>query len=60
MPASPLSPAATARLDRTFDYRIYGLGLNRIEGGSGNVRHPCIAEGVEYFHVPITYSARAT
>ena len=45
------------RLDRYFDYRIYGLGLNRIEGRSGNVRHPCIAEGIEYFHVPIAYSA---
>ncbi len=46
------------RLDRYFDYRIHGLGLNRVEGRSGNVRHPCIAEGIEYFHVPITYSAQ--
>ncbi len=44
-------------MDRIFDYRIYGLGLNRIEGRWGNVRHPCIAEGIEYFHVPISYSA---
>ncbi|MYB99707.1 MAG: hypothetical protein F4X60_14290, partial [Gemmatimonadetes bacterium] len=45
-------------LDRYFDYRIHGLGLNRIEGPWGNIRHPCIAEGPEYFHVPITYSAQ--
>ncbi len=45
-------------LDRYFDYRIQGLGLNRIEGRWGNVGHPCIAEGIGYFHVPITYSAQ--
>ncbi len=45
-------------LDRYFDYRIHGLGLNRIEGRWGNVGHPCIAEGIGYFHVPITYSAQ--
>ena len=45
-------------LDRYFDYRIYGLGLNRIEGGWGPVQHPAIAEGPEYFHVPIAYSAQ--
>ena len=45
-------------LDRYFDYRIYGLGLNRIEGRWGPIRHPAIAEGPEYFHVPITYSAQ--
>ncbi|MCY3600049.1 MAG: hypothetical protein OXN85_08760 [Gemmatimonadetes bacterium] len=45
-------------LDRTFDYRIYGLGLNRIEGPWGPVRRPAIAEGPEYFHVPIAYSAQ--
>ncbi len=45
-------------LERYFDYRIYGLGLNRIEGRWGPIRHPAIAEGPEYFHVPITYSAQ--
>ena len=45
-------------LDRYFDHRIHGLGLNRIEGRWGNIRHPCIAEGPGYFHVPITYSAQ--
>ncbi|MYI06677.1 MAG: hypothetical protein F4059_05005, partial [Gemmatimonadetes bacterium] len=45
-------------LDRYFDFRVQGLGLNRIAGAWGNVRHPCIAEGPAYFHVPITYSAQ--
>ena len=45
-------------LDRYFDYRIHGLGLNRIAGPRGNVQRPCIAEGPAYFHVPITYSAQ--
>ena len=45
-------------LDRYFDYRIYGLGLNRVEGRWGPIRHAAIAEGPEYFHVPITYSAQ--
>ena len=54
----PAFACGDAHLDRFFDYRIHGLGLNRIEGRWGNVRHPCIAEGPEYFHVPITYSAQ--
>lgn len=45
-------------LTRYFDYRIYGLHLNRIEGGRGRIRHPAVAEGIEYFHLPITYSAQ--
>ena len=54
----PVFTCGDARLDQYFDYRVHGLGLNRIEGHSGHVRHPCIAEGIEYFHVPITYSAQ--
>ena len=45
-------------LERYYDYRLYGLHLNRLEGGAGNVRHPAIAEGISYFHVPITYSGQ--
>jgi len=45
-------------LSRYFDYRIYGLHLNRIGGGRGRIPHPAIAEGIEYFHLPITYSAQ--
>ena len=54
----PSFSSGDPHLDRYFDYRIHGLGLNRIEGNRGNIRHPCIAEGPEYFHVPITYSAQ--
>jgi len=45
-------------LERYFDYRAYGLHLNRIEGGVGRIPHPAVAEGIEYFHLPITYSAQ--
>lgn len=45
-------------LARYFDYRVYGLHLNRIEGGLGRIPHPAVAEGIEYFHLPITYSAQ--
>ncbi len=45
-------------LDRYFDYRVYGLGLNRVEGRWGNIRHPAVAEGIGYFHMPIAYSAQ--
>src|SRR5690606_3912828 len=46
------------RLTRYFDYRLHGLHLCRLEGGAGNVGHPAIAEGISYFHVPITYSGQ--
>lgn len=42
--------------DRWFAYRWYGLRLNFIEP-SGNYRWPTVAEGIEYFHCPIAYSA---
>jgi len=45
-------------LERYYRYRIYGLHLNRLGGNAGNVRYPAIAEGIGYFHVPITYSAQ--
>ena len=54
----PSFSSGDPHLDRYFDHRIHGLGLNRIDGHWGNIRHPCIAEGPEYFHVPITYSAQ--
>jgi len=54
----PAFRSGDPHLDRYFDYRIHGLGLNRIAGRWGNIRHPAIAEGPEYFHVPITYSAQ--
>lgn len=45
-------------MTRYYDYRLYGLRLNMLAGNSGNVRYPAIAEGIAYFHVPITYSAQ--
>ena len=54
----PAFSSGNPYLDRYFDYRIHGLGLNRIGNRWGNIRHPAIAEGPEYFHVPITYSAQ--
>ena len=54
----PSFTSGDPHLDRYFDHRIQGLGLNRIAGRRGNIRHPCIAEGPGYFHVPITYSAQ--
>lgn len=45
-------------LEKYYDYRLYGLRLCRLEGGPGNVKHPAIAEGIAYFHVPITYSGQ--
>lgn len=44
-------------LERCYDYRLYGLRLNRLAGGVPNQPHTAIAEGVGYFHVPIAYSA---
>lgn len=54
----PAFSCGDPHLDRYFDYRIFGLGLNRIAGDWGHVRHPAIAEGPAYFHLPITYSAQ--
>ena len=54
----PSFSSGDPHLDRCFDHRIHGLGLNRIAGRWGNIRHPCIAEGPGYFHVPIAYSAQ--
>jgi hypothetical protein len=45
-------------LERYFDYRVAGLHLNRLGGAAGHVRYPAVAEGIGYFHVPITYSAQ--
>lgn len=53
----PSFRCSDVRLERWFDYRIYGLELNGVAGGAGHVRHPAVAEGIGYFHVPIAYSA---
>lgn len=54
----PRFSSSDRHLTRYFDYRIYGLHLNRIEGGRGRIPYPAVAEGIEYFHLPITYSAQ--
>jgi hypothetical protein len=45
-------------LERYWDYRIYGLRLNRVAPGTNGYPHPAIAEGIGYFHWPISYSAQ--
>ena len=44
--------------ERTWAYRWYGLRLNGIAPGWGNYVAPAVAEGIGYFHQPITYSAQ--
>ena len=56
--AFPTFSSGDRHLDCYFDARVFGLGLNRVAGEWPNVPHPAIAEGIEYFHVPITYSAQ--
>jgi hypothetical protein len=54
----PRFSCSDRHLARYFDYRVYGLHLNRVAGGRGRIGHPAIAEGIEYFHLPIAYSAQ--
>jgi hypothetical protein len=54
----PTFRCSDPHLEKYYDYRLYGLRLCRLEGGAGNVKHPAIAEGISYFHVPITYSGQ--
>jgi hypothetical protein len=44
--------------ERYWAYRWYGLRLNAMAGGWGNYRSPAVAEGIAYFHQPISYSAQ--
>jgi glycogen debranching enzyme len=45
-------------ITRYYWYRWYGLRLNLLNTQLGNYRYPAIAEGVDYFRVPISYSAQ--
>ncbi len=54
--AAPSLQSSDPWIARYFAYRWYGLRLNFIEP-AGNYRHPTCAEGIEYFHCPIGYSA---
>lgn len=53
----PLFTCSDAFMERYFDYRVYGLHLCELHP-AGHVRHPAVAEGIEYFHVPISYSGQ--
>jgi hypothetical protein len=44
--------------ERYWSYRWYGLRLNAIAAGWGHYVAPTVAEGIAYFHQPITYSAQ--
>ncbi|MEA4884153.1 MAG: trehalase family glycosidase [Clostridia bacterium] len=39
-------------------YRWYGLRLMTIKGGRPNYEFPAVCEGIDYFHMPISYSAQ--
>ncbi|HEX7118382.1 MAG TPA: trehalase family glycosidase [Longimicrobiales bacterium] len=54
--AAPSLAASDPWLERYFAYRWYGLRLNFIDP-AGNYAHPTVAEGIEFFHCPIAYSA---
>ncbi|MCG8447994.1 MAG: hypothetical protein MI725_00245 [Pirellulales bacterium] len=54
----PRFTASDPFLERYYDYRIYGLHLCEMRGPVGNLHHATIAEGIDYFHVPITYSGQ--
>ncbi|MFI4860811.1 MAG: MGH1-like glycoside hydrolase domain-containing protein [Phycisphaerales bacterium JB063] len=54
----PAFRCGDAFLERYFDYRVYGLHLCEVRGPAGNLKHPAVAEGIEYFHSPITYSGQ--
>lgn len=56
--AYPRFRCSDPRLERYFDYRIYGLHLNRLDPVPGGYPHPAVAEGIEYFRWPISYSAQ--
>ena len=56
--AFPAFKSGDPHLDRYYEARIFGLGLNRLAGDWPNISCPAVAEGIEYFHVPITYSAQ--
>lgn len=53
---APSLSCSDERLERYFAYRWYGLRLNFLDP-AGNYRRPTCAEGIEYFHCAISYSA---
>lgn len=45
-------------IQKYYWYRWYGLRLMTIRGGRHRYPHPAVCEGVDYFHIPISYSAQ--
>jgi len=56
--AAPALTCSDPWLDRYFAYRWYGLRLNFLDP-AGDYRHPTVAEGIDHFHAPVSYSAAA-
>lgn len=54
----PQFSCSDPHLERYYWYRWYGLRLNTLAGGEGNYSHPTVCEGIEYFRMPIAYSAQ--
>lgn len=55
---APALACSDSYLERYFAYRWYGLRLNFV-GPIGRLRHPTVCEGIDFFHLPILYSAPA-
>ena len=53
----PVFRCSDPYFERYWAYRWYGLRLNAIAAGWGNYVAPTVAEGIGYFHQPISYSA---
>lgn len=45
-------------IQKYYWYRWYGLRLMTIRGARHNYPYPAVCEGIDYFHVPISYSAQ--
>ncbi len=55
---SPAFSCDQAWLNAYFDYRLFGLRMNAIPGGTKCIPYPAVCEGPGYFRAPITYSAQ--
>ncbi len=55
--AMPTFRCSDPYFERLWSYRWYGLRLNGVAAGWGNFVAPTVAEGIGYFHQPISFSA---
>jgi hypothetical protein len=55
---SPSFLSSNPHFNAYFDYRLFGLRMNSIPGGTACIPHPAVCEGPGYFRAPITYSAQ--